>query len=443
MAVSKRLRYEILRRDQHTCRYCGAAAPDVPLRVDHVVPVALGGTDEPTNLVTACQDCNSGKSSASADHTLVADVADDALRWAAAMQQAATDAAARQGERDRYRSTFQSAWNEWTYEHKGERHTFELPLDWKKSLEQFRQAGLPAEVLPEIVETTMTAKSVRSDNLFRYCCGVAWRMIDELQEAARQIVGASDVEGAVDSRASVLDAAFTVWQCGMSEGDDAPSAQQAEDFRRSLDALTGWGLTEPGRIVEAAQHAAWFSICDIAEAMKDLDRSRIWSAWISAWPQTYIPSETGDPWDGRSVGGPSDEVMERVKATIRKLVDGQVPVFRAVLAATHAGFHKSSRIYRGLTDEEVAVSGEYPWIASAAELWRVAFTASGEREPSPKETAQFFDCLKRIGDDGAYYVADADEAAVLAGAYQDPDLSSCLLRHRSVFEAAATPLSAA
>lgn len=63
MAVSKRLRYEVLRRDSHTCRYCGASAPDVLLRVDHVTPVALGGTDTPENLVTACDPCNSGKSS--------------------------------------------------------------------------------------------------------------------------------------------------------------------------------------------------------------------------------------------------------------------------------------------------------------------------------------------------------------------------------------------
>lgn len=40
MAVSKRLRYEILRRGNHTCRYCGASAPDVPLRVDHVTLTA-------------------------------------------------------------------------------------------------------------------------------------------------------------------------------------------------------------------------------------------------------------------------------------------------------------------------------------------------------------------------------------------------------------------
>lgn len=33
MAVSKRLRYEILRRDDHACRYCGDRAPDVKLTV--------------------------------------------------------------------------------------------------------------------------------------------------------------------------------------------------------------------------------------------------------------------------------------------------------------------------------------------------------------------------------------------------------------------------
>ena len=28
----------------------------------HIVPVAAGGTDDPANLVAACQDCNLGKS---------------------------------------------------------------------------------------------------------------------------------------------------------------------------------------------------------------------------------------------------------------------------------------------------------------------------------------------------------------------------------------------
>lgn len=55
-------RYAVLARDHFTCRYCGARAPGVELRVDHVIPLAKGGTDDPSNLVTACEPCNSGKS---------------------------------------------------------------------------------------------------------------------------------------------------------------------------------------------------------------------------------------------------------------------------------------------------------------------------------------------------------------------------------------------
>jgi 5-methylcytosine-specific restriction endonuclease McrA len=67
MTVSKRARYEVLRRDNHTCRYCGGKAPDVALTVDHVTPVALGGTDGPGNLVAACRDCNAGKAASHPD----------------------------------------------------------------------------------------------------------------------------------------------------------------------------------------------------------------------------------------------------------------------------------------------------------------------------------------------------------------------------------------
>lgn len=61
MAVSKRLRFEILRRDGFKCRYCHAA--EVLLAVDHIKPIALGGSDHPSNLVASCDDCNTGKSS--------------------------------------------------------------------------------------------------------------------------------------------------------------------------------------------------------------------------------------------------------------------------------------------------------------------------------------------------------------------------------------------
>ena len=46
MSVSRRLRFEILRRDNYTCCYCGAKSPDVTLAVDHVLPVTLGDIHE-------------------------------------------------------------------------------------------------------------------------------------------------------------------------------------------------------------------------------------------------------------------------------------------------------------------------------------------------------------------------------------------------------------
>lgn len=59
--MGKRLRFEIMKRDGFRCRYCGATPDQSLLHVDHVIPVAGGGTNDPVNLVTACQPCNSGK----------------------------------------------------------------------------------------------------------------------------------------------------------------------------------------------------------------------------------------------------------------------------------------------------------------------------------------------------------------------------------------------
>jgi hypothetical protein len=60
--ISTRTRFEIFKRDQFTCQYCGKKAPDVILNVDHIKPVSDGGTNHLLNLTTSCQACNGGKS---------------------------------------------------------------------------------------------------------------------------------------------------------------------------------------------------------------------------------------------------------------------------------------------------------------------------------------------------------------------------------------------
>jgi hypothetical protein len=59
--ISKRLRFEVFKRDEFVCVYCGAHPPDALLECDHVVPVVDDGPTEMDNLVTACFDCNRGK----------------------------------------------------------------------------------------------------------------------------------------------------------------------------------------------------------------------------------------------------------------------------------------------------------------------------------------------------------------------------------------------
>jgi hypothetical protein len=60
---SLRLRFLVLQRDGFRCRYCGRGPEDgTVLHVDHVVPKAQGGRDDMDNLVTACRECNLGKS---------------------------------------------------------------------------------------------------------------------------------------------------------------------------------------------------------------------------------------------------------------------------------------------------------------------------------------------------------------------------------------------
>lgn len=61
-AISKKVRFEVFKRDSFICQYCGQSAPDVVLHVDHIHPVSRGGDNDIMNLVTSCQPCNSGKS---------------------------------------------------------------------------------------------------------------------------------------------------------------------------------------------------------------------------------------------------------------------------------------------------------------------------------------------------------------------------------------------
>ena len=64
--ASKKIRFDVFKRDNFTCQYCGRTPPAVVLELDHVIPKAKGGADSIDNYITACFDCNRGKR----NHTL-------------------------------------------------------------------------------------------------------------------------------------------------------------------------------------------------------------------------------------------------------------------------------------------------------------------------------------------------------------------------------------
>ena len=57
--LSVRKRFLVFKRDGYTCRLCRTSGGR--LEVDHIVPVAKGGSDSLLNLQTLCYPCNRGK----------------------------------------------------------------------------------------------------------------------------------------------------------------------------------------------------------------------------------------------------------------------------------------------------------------------------------------------------------------------------------------------
>lgn len=60
--IPKSVRFDVFKRDNFTCQYCGRKSPDIVLHIDHINPVSKGGGNEVINLITSCVECNLGKS---------------------------------------------------------------------------------------------------------------------------------------------------------------------------------------------------------------------------------------------------------------------------------------------------------------------------------------------------------------------------------------------
>lgn len=179
MAVTKRTRFEILRRDGHACQYCGAKAPDVALQVDHVVPVSLGGDDNPGNLVAACADCNRGKASIQPDSPLVEGLTERAASYAFGMQDKMTRFRADFDRAGDYIEEFNELWGAWEIAGRPD-GAVPLPPDYELALFRWCQMGVPVRAIELAIPKAMSMTRLRGEfGVFQYMAGIVWRMFDE------------------------------------------------------------------------------------------------------------------------------------------------------------------------------------------------------------------------------------------------------------------------
>lgn len=173
-AISKRLRFEVFKRDEFVCQYCGAHPPETILHIDHMDPVVAGGTNDIDNLVTACDACNLGKGA-----RLLTAVPESLANKGARIAEAEDQLIGYQEiMRGRAARIEEEAWEiaERLYPGSGKRgfNSRDL-LTIKKFIGRLGLFGVL-----EMADVALGKKPWRGAALFRYFCGCCWRCIRRL-----------------------------------------------------------------------------------------------------------------------------------------------------------------------------------------------------------------------------------------------------------------------
>lgn len=170
-AISKRVRFEIFKRDGFACQYCGATPPGVLLHVDHIIAVAEGGMNDRDNLTTACADCNLGKG-AKALSMVPQSLKDKAIETAEREGQLRGYQAIFQAKRDRILEETECV--VLVYERNFRDYT--LTEHARLSIQRFVEK-LGVHDCIEAMEIACSRERLTHDRIFPYFCGVCWNKI--------------------------------------------------------------------------------------------------------------------------------------------------------------------------------------------------------------------------------------------------------------------------
>jgi 5-methylcytosine-specific restriction endonuclease McrA len=60
--IPTEVRKYVFQRNQYQCQSCGKTYKETQLTIDHIIPLAQGGSNDISNLHTLCSTCNQRKS---------------------------------------------------------------------------------------------------------------------------------------------------------------------------------------------------------------------------------------------------------------------------------------------------------------------------------------------------------------------------------------------
>lgn len=172
MDISKKLRFQIFKRDNFTCQYCGKNPADhnVILEIDHAISKFDGGDSDEENLITSCFDCNRGKSK---DSIVLKNEVDIKQSLKNAQEQL-SQVKAMSKLREIKKEIEDEKWS-WIDDFVG-CYTSELRKKLKKTIQRETKKGTEREMLVEVIEITCNRfereDEFLTDSFFKYFHGV-------------------------------------------------------------------------------------------------------------------------------------------------------------------------------------------------------------------------------------------------------------------------------
>lgn len=179
-SMSLRNRFNVFKRDEFKCKYCGRGVPDVILEVDHIVPVSKGGDNSQNNLITSCFDCNRGKGAESLltkpeniTDTLLAEIE---LKKEKQKQIKYIDREL-QKIKDKEDKILIELGHYFFNNFEYEKDVYVFSGQYKTSVQTFLKKMTPFQI-KECMDISFS-KNKSEYNTFRYFCGVCWGKIKE------------------------------------------------------------------------------------------------------------------------------------------------------------------------------------------------------------------------------------------------------------------------